>query len=81
MCDCVSQSEKLGELHHAIIQNKTPDFVLELGNIIADPSLGRKDPNDITVCDLTGTGAQDTAIAVYAIEKALKKNFGMELSS
>ncbi|EGC99864.1 hypothetical protein B1M_34484, partial [Burkholderia sp. TJI49] len=26
--------------------------------------------DDITICDLTGTGAQDTAIAVLALQRA-----------
>jgi ornithine cyclodeaminase/alanine dehydrogenase-like protein (mu-crystallin family) len=25
--------------------------------------------DDVTICDLTGTGAQDTAIATYALAK------------
>jgi ornithine cyclodeaminase len=31
---------------------------------------GRTQRDDITICDLTGTGAQDTAIAVLALQRA-----------
>ena len=32
------------------------------------------------LCDLTGTGVQDTAIARYAFDIAMKKNFGLQLN-
>ena len=63
--DKQSQTNVLGELHHAIkkeIVDKNKKFK-ELGEIIKNPNLGRQTKNDITVCDLTGTGVQDTAIA------------------
>jgi len=31
---------------------------------------GRQGPEEITVCDLTGTGVQDTAIARHALARA-----------
>ena len=63
--DKQSQTNVLGELHHAIkkeIIDKNKKFK-ELGEIIKNPNLGRQTKNDITVCDLTGAGVQDTAIA------------------
>ena len=60
--DKQSQTNVLGELHHAIkkeIIDKNKKFK-ELGEIIKNPNLGRQTKNDITVCDLTGTGVQDT---------------------
>ena len=42
----------------------------ELGQIIAGQQPGRSDERQITVCDLTGTGAQDTAIATLARQRA-----------
>ena len=69
VCDRVSQCEKLGELRSAIaagVSSKgTPP---ELGEIIAGTAQGRTSPDQITICDLTGTGAQDTAIANYALK-------------
>jgi len=70
--DKQSQTNVLGELHHAIkkdIINVNKKFV-ELGEVIKNPSLGRKSKDDITVCDLTGTGVQDTAIARHTFDLA-----------
>ena len=86
-CNCyvpdnLDQTRILGELNHAItkkIIDKDKKFT-ELGEIIKNRSLGRKSENDITVCDLTGTGVQDTAIARYAFDLAKSKNLGMEIN-
>ena len=51
----------------------------ELGNVILNSNLGRKSKDDITVCDLTGTGVQDTAIARHTFNIALKKKLGIEV--
>ena len=70
--DKQSQTNILGELNHAIkkeLVSVNKQFV-ELGNVIKNPSLGRNSKNDITVCDLTGTGVQDTAIARYTFDLA-----------
>lgn len=66
VCDRVSQCETSGELEAAIAAGvwtgQTPP---ELGEIVAGKYPGRQSPSDITICDLTGTGAQDTAIASH----------------
>jgi ornithine cyclodeaminase len=66
VCDRVSQCAISGELEAAhaagLMGDVTPP---ELGEIIRGTVAGRKSPADITICDLTGTGAQDTAIASY----------------
>ena len=70
--DKQSQTSILGELNHAInkgIINPNKKFV-ELGEVVKNPALGRKTKDDITVCDLTGTGVQDTAIARHAFDLA-----------
>ncbi|MBR8315385.1 cyclodeaminase [Burkholderia dolosa] len=71
-CDRLQQTRVVGELRHAIAAGAVPaDAVFsELGDVIAGRSDGRTHRDDITVCDLTGTGAQDTAIAVLALERA-----------
>ena len=71
VCDRVSQCEKLGELRSAIaaavrIRGTPP----ELGGIVAGTNPGRSSDAQLTICDLTGTGAQDTAIATHAVDKA-----------
>lgn len=61
--DRISQSRALGELHHAPALQRE---VLELGSLISNQQSVRNSDQQITVCDLTGTGVQDTAIANYA---------------
>jgi ectoine utilization protein EutC len=77
VCDRVSQSEKLGELRSARAAGHLVETVPpELGEVIAGKNAGRKSENDVTICDLTGTGAQDTAIATYALGAARKAGSG-----
>lgn len=81
VCDRVSQCATLGELHHAIaagLVSADPGFD-ELGAVIAGHAAGRTSPSQITVCDLTGTGVQDTAIATLARERALARGAGLSL--
>jgi len=83
ICDTRAQSSKLGELHHAI-ENEVvaPDFpAIELGRVITGETVGRSSRDDVTVCDLTGTGAQDTAIARLAYQKAVSVNSGTAFES
>ena len=47
-----------------------------MGNVILNPNLGRKNKDDITVCDLTGTGVQDTAIARHTFQIAAELKLG-----
>ncbi|HEU5139320.1 MAG TPA: cyclodeaminase [Bacillales bacterium] len=71
VCDVKSQCFRLGELHHGLEQGViTRDSeITELGEITSGNAKGRADPEQITVCDLTGTGVQDTAIAGYTLRK------------
>jgi len=68
VADRASQTCLMGELR-AAIEAGTHDgtAVPELGQIIARTHPGRTDPDQITICDLTGTGVQDTAIATHAL--------------
>lgn len=67
-----SQCEQLGELRSALAANTVPSDhpIDELGEIVAGLKPGRQTADEITVCDLTGTGVQDTAIALHAIRVA-----------
>ena len=47
--------------------------------MIAGAKPGRISPDAITICDLTGTGAQDTAIATHAF--AALKGAGMTIQA
>ena len=78
VADSLSQTRRLGELHHAIAAGLVgADHVFpELGQVIAGLEPGRASAHDITFCDLTGTGVQDTAIATLARERAAKAQAG-----
>jgi len=67
-CDRLTQVQALGELHHAIEQGLigATDSFSEIGQVIAHQAPARMDTDEITLCDLTGTGIQDTAIATLA---------------
>ena len=72
VADRLSQTRKLGELHHAIAKGLVAadqEFV-ELGGIVAGLAPGRSSESEITYADLTGTGIQDTAIATLAYARA-----------
>src|SRR3954452_23453316 len=64
-----SQAERLGELRSALAAGTVPPErpIDELGEIVAGSKPGRRSASEITVCDLTGTGVQDTAIAIHAV--------------
>ena len=67
ICDRVSQCEVLGELRSALAAGLwTKGTPAELGEVVIGTKTGRRAQSDITICDLTGTGAQDTAIATHA---------------
>ncbi len=66
VADRIAQAEVLGELRAAKAAGaalRAP--AVELGQIVTGTAAGRRDAGQITICDLTGTGAQDTAIASY----------------
>ena len=78
VADSISQTVKQGELRAALdakIISSEENFP-ELGKIINKTEKGRSSPKDITIVDLTGTGAQDTAIATYALKKAVEQGAG-----
>jgi ornithine cyclodeaminase len=83
VCDRQSQTAKLGELHHAIAAGRLPAerSYSELGQVIAGQREGRKEPGQVTVCDLTGTGVQDTAIATLARRQAAALGLGTAIDA
>jgi ornithine cyclodeaminase/alanine dehydrogenase-like protein (mu-crystallin family) len=48
----------------------------ELGEVIIGQVPGRTDEQQSTVCDLTGVGVQDVAIATLAYQKAPNRGLG-----
>lgn len=83
VADRLSQTRVLGELNHAIaagLVHAEDDFA-ELGQVIAGQRPGRTANDQITLCDLTGTGAQDTAIASLAYQRAVAAGKGLSFDS
>ena len=83
VCDRLAQSVKQGELRAAIADGTVPSDAAfpELGDIIAAGASGRAAAEQITVCDLTGTGVQDTAIATLANGRARAAGAGTPFNS
>lgn len=83
VADSLRQTRLLGELHHAIeagLVGAEASFP-ELGQVVAGLAPGRRAPADITICDLTGTGVQDTAIATLARDRAAAAGAGATFES
>ncbi len=80
-CDLHSQSERLGELRSGYESGSisTATTVTELGEIINKVKPGRTDKDQITICDLTGVGVQDTMIAVKLYDTAEEKDLGIKI--
>jgi ornithine cyclodeaminase len=83
VCDAKAQCARLGELHHAlnkgVISLEAP--IIELGELTSKSLRGRKNEGEITVCDLTGTGVQDTAIALFAYSEMVNRNLGLNVEN
>lgn len=77
-CDLKSQSFRLGELRSALaagtINESSP--VVELGSVVRGVHPGRDHDDQITMCDLTGVGVQDTMISIRAFAVAEEKGLG-----
>ena len=64
VADSVSQCSQYGECLHAIQGGLIEEgSILELGQVIKDPAMGRTSDDQITVADLTGVAVQDIQIA------------------
>jgi ectoine utilization protein EutC len=83
VCDRKSQCFSLGEFQHGVKAGiiTAESDVVELGEITSGRKIGRCNENDLTVCDLTGVGIQDTAIAVLAYDRAIQSGLGTAVSS
>ena len=65
--DSVDQCARLGELQHA---PELAGRAVELGQVCNGTASGRTDDAQLTVCDLTGLGAQDVAAANAVMDAA-----------
>jgi ectoine utilization protein EutC len=75
IADSIQQCAKFGEIHHALEAGvlKENDVDGELGEVVLGKIPGRSSEDEITVCDLTGVGVQDAAIAALAYKKLTTK--------
>jgi len=66
--DRLSQCARFGELSHALSAGllREADVRGQLGELVAGRKPGRTRDDEVTICDLTGVGFQDTAIAALA---------------
>lgn len=78
VCDRKSQCFSMGELQHGLAAGilSMKSEIDELGSITSGQASGRASENEVTVCDLTGMGVQDTAIAALALVKARELALG-----
>jgi ornithine cyclodeaminase len=78
VCDRKSQCFRLGELHHALKAGVLSEDseISEIGELTAGIKTGRQNDREITICDLTGVGVQDTTIAVLTYQKAISRGLG-----
>jgi ornithine cyclodeaminase/alanine dehydrogenase-like protein (mu-crystallin family) len=81
VCDSITQSLRLGELRAAVAAGFSQQDAVELGDVISGGTPGRTGDDEITICDLTGTGAQDTAIASLAVERCSKAGLGTAIDT
>ncbi|MFA6916856.1 MAG: deaminase [Parachlamydiales bacterium] len=73
--DSRSQCEKIGDTSYAFKKGiLNHDRMIELGQVISQPSLGRTSEEQITIADLTGVAIQDLQIATFIYEKFQNNN-------
>ncbi len=73
VADSVSQCIDHGECFHAVQSNLIEaGSIVELGNVIKNPEIGRTSEDQITVVDLTGVAIQDIQIAKM-VDRALRE--------
>lgn len=72
VADSLAQTRRIGELHHAVTAGiiRSEETCVELGAVVTGRAPGRTTDAMITLCDLTGTGVQDTAIANFVGRRA-----------
>ena len=59
---------------------KSFDDIVELGQLLLDESLGRKDPEQITVfANNTGMGLQFAAVGAYALRRCEEEGLGQTI--
>ncbi len=74
VADSRAQCIQYGEMSHGVKSGVIgEENIIEMGNVISDISLGRKNDNQITIADQTGVAVQDIQIAKM-VNRLLKSN-------
>ena len=81
--DRVSQSLERGEMRSAVKAGiLSSEFIpTEIGALCRGVAPGRQSDDEVTVCDLTGTGVQDTAIADYTLKIVKQHDLGTTIDA
>jgi ornithine cyclodeaminase len=82
VADRLDQCLRLGEIHHAVAAGvfSAQRVHAELGELAAGLKPGRTADTQITLCDLTGVGVQDAAVANRVVAEALRLGLGETLT-
>jgi ectoine utilization protein EutC len=82
VCDRKENAMRSGELQHGFAAGALGEkpVIAEIGEIISGDKPGRTSDNEITVCDLTGIGVQDTAIGLLAYQECTRRGLGTRIS-
>jgi ornithine cyclodeaminase/alanine dehydrogenase-like protein (mu-crystallin family) len=77
--DVLAQSERLGDLHHALAAGalQTTDVHAELGEVVAGRKPGRRFADEVIVFDSTGMALQDVAAALVVHQRAVAAGRGL----
>ena len=80
--DHIDRCAMAGEIHHGLTAGviSRANIQGELGDLITGKIPGRTRPEQITVADLTGLDAQDSTVAIMALEKALFIGLGQRVT-
>jgi ornithine cyclodeaminase len=81
VCDLKSQTFVRGEFHHVLESGiiSPDDEITELGELVSSQKVVRENPLQISICDLTGVGVQDTMIARFAYQKAVSAGLSVKI--
>jgi ornithine cyclodeaminase len=78
--DSLSQSRLIGELQSFADDSPEVARAESLGDIIRELNRPPRDAGAISICDLTGVGVQDTAIAALALARARALGLGLNIA-
>lgn len=74
--------EEAGDLLKAIVASaiSEEDLRVELGHVVDDQAKGRADDEEITFFKSVGNAVQDVVVARFAVDQAIARGIGQELS-